>query len=290
MDRHAMEADGIVVLNRVKPHTSFSGSHESGLAKMITIGLGKQKGADACHARGFGEMGSNIVEMARVKLAKSKILFGVATVENAYDHIARVVAVPGERILAEEVKLLAEAKSLMPSILFNPLNVLVVDEMGKEFSGSGMDPNITGRASSRFINVRQDVERMVVLDLSARTHGNATGMGLADICTRRLFEKIDFVATYMNHITATSVAGAKVPMIMESDQRAIQVAVRTCSVDDTRRVRMVRVPNTLHLENIEISEGLLDEAAENPRIEVLGPPRDWSFDAQGHLAKRVNSA
>jgi lactate racemase-like protein len=285
MDRHAMEADGIVVLNRVKPHTSFSGSHESGLVKMITIGLGKQKGADSCHARGFGEMGANIVEMARVKLAKSKILFGVATVENAYDHIARVVAVPSERILAEEVKLLAEAKSLMPSILFNPLNVLVVDEMGKEFSGSGMDPNITGRANSRFINVRQDVERMVVLDLSARTHGNATGMGLADICTRRLFEKIDFVATYMNHITATSVAGGKVPMIMESDQRAIQVAVRTCSVDDTQRVRMVRVPNTLHLENIEISEGLLAEAAENPRIEVLGPPRDWSFDAQGHLAK-----
>lgn len=290
MDRHAMDADGIVVLNRIKPHTSFSGAHESGLVKMITIGLGKQKGAESCHARGFGEMAKNIVDMARVKLAKSKILFGVATVENAYDRIASVVAVPAERIVAEEERLLAEAKSLMPKILFTPLDVLVVDEMGKEFSGTGMDPNITGRATTPFVEIRQRVERLVVLDLSARTHGNATGMGLADICTRRMFEKIDFVATYMNHITATSVNGARIPMIMESDRRAVQVAVRTSSVGDIRRARIVRLPNTLHLENIEISEGLLPEAVKHPHVELLGALHDWSFDAGGQLSERSISA
>jgi hypothetical protein len=290
MDRNAMEADGIVVVNRVKPHTSFSGPNESGLVKMITIGLGKQQGAESCHALGFGEMAKNIVDMARVKLAKSPILFGVATVENAYEHIARVAAVPAEDIIDEEQKLLREAKSLMPSILFNPLDVLVVDEMGKEFSGTGTDPHITGRTSTPFVQAQQRIARMVILDLSERSHGNATGVGLADICTRRLFEKIDLQPTYANHITSTVLAHAKIPMIMESDLRAVQLAVKTCGVADLQRVRMVHLPNTLHLEHIEISEGLLQEARSNPRIEVLGEPRAWSFDVRGRLEGRAVSA
>ena len=290
MDRNAMEADGIVVINRVKPHTSFSGPNESGLVKMITIGLGKQKGAESCHARGFGEMAQNIVDMARVKLAKSRVLFGVATVENAYEHIARVAAVPAENMIEEEQALLAEAKNLMPSILFNPMDVLVVDEMGKEFSGTGTDPHITGRTSTPFVQAQQRIARMVILDLSERSHGNATGVGLADICTRRLFDKIDLNPTYANHITSTVLAHAKIPMIMDSDLRAMQLAVRTCGAAGLERVRMVHLPNTLHLEHIEISEGLLQEARSNPRIEVLGEPRAWSFDARGQLEGRAVSA
>src|SRR5262249_15466961 len=151
IDRNAMQADGIVIINRVKPHTSFSGIVESGLAKMIAIGLGKQKGADACHAPGFGEMATNVVDVAKAKLSSAPILFGVATVENAYEKIATVEAIPAARILEREAQLLIDAKASMPRILFNPLDVLVVDAMGKEFSGTGTDPNITGRASTPFV-------------------------------------------------------------------------------------------------------------------------------------------
>ena len=253
-----MEADGIVLINRVKPHTSYSGVLESGLAKMLAIGLGKQKGADATHVRGFGEFAQNVIDMARYKIAKARVLFGVASIENAYDRIARVEAVPAEAILEREQELLREARDNMPRILFNPLDVLIVDYMGKEFSGTGTDPHITGRASTPYVKTRQQVAKMVILDLSEKSHGNATGMGLGDVCTRRLFEKIDYEATYANHITSTVLGHGKIPMIMESDLRAVQLAVKTCNVTNLRKVRMARIPNTLHLEHIEISEGLLD--------------------------------
>lgn len=284
MDRHAMAADGIVVINRVKPHTSFSGRIESGLMKMITIGLGKQKGADSCHALGFGEMERNVIEMARIKLARAPFLFGVASIENGYDRICKVAAVPPEDIFETEQSLLAEAKRNMPSILFNPLDVLIVDAMGKEFSGTGMDPNITGRASTPYVETRQCIGKMAVLDLSARTHGNATGIGLADICTRRLFDKIDFDATYANHITSTVLAGGKIPIVMKNDRQAVQLAVKTSNVVDRDRLRLVHIPNTLHLETIRIAETMLDEARTHTGIEVIGEPEPWAFDATGNLA------
>ncbi|MHB1302740.1 MAG: nickel pincer cofactor-dependent isomerase, group 22 [Acidiphilium sp.] len=284
MDRHAMAADGIVVINRVKPHTSFSGRIESGLMKMITIGLGKQKGADSCHALGFGEMERNVIEMARIKLARAPFLFGVASIENGYDRICKVAAVPPEDIFETEQALLAEAKRNMPSILFNPLDVLIIDAMGKEFSGTGMDPNITGRASTPYVETRQSIGKMAVLDLSARTHGNATGIGLADICTRRLFDKIDFEATYANHITSTVLAGGKIPIVMKNDRQAVQLAVKTSNVADRDRLRLVHIPNTLHLETIRIAETMLDEARTHAGIEVIGEPEPWAFDATGNLA------
>jgi len=284
MDANALAADGIVVLNRVKPHTSFSGPNESGLAKMLSIGLGKQKGAESCHALGFATMAQNVTEMARIKLARTKVLFGLATVENAYERLAVVEAVPAARLLERDTALLEAARGLMPRLLFNPLDVLVIDRMGKEFSGTGMDPNITGRASTAYIQTTQRVNRMVVLDLTDRSKGNATGMGLADVCTRRLFDKIDFAPTYANHITAAVIGHAKIPMIMESDRRAVQVAVRTSNVPDLNRLRVMHIPNTLHLEHVEISEGLLEEAQGRADVEIRGELRDWSFDAAGALA------
>ncbi len=284
MDKQAMQADGIVVVNRVKPHTSFSGASESGLVKMLSIGLGKQKGADSCHALGFAQMAQNIVDMAQVKLQHAPILFGVATVENAYEKISRVAAVPANEIITRDAELLQEAKRNMPCIQFNPLDVLVVDRMGKEYSGTGMDPHITGRTSTPYVETRQQVTRMVVLDLSDKSKGNATGMGLADICSSRLAAKVDVEPTYANHLTSTVVWHAKVPMTMPTDQRAIQAAVKTCNVPDLARLRIVRIPNTLHLEHIEISEPMLEEASRHPQIEVLGEPRPWAFDAGGNLS------
>ncbi|MDR3530256.1 MAG: lactate racemase domain-containing protein [Rhodopila sp.] len=283
MDRHAMGADGIVVINRVKPHTSFSGPIESGLVKMITIGLGKQKGADSCHSLGFGQMARNIVAMAEIKLREAPFLFGLASIENAYDRVARVVAVPAEDILAAEPQLLVEARANMPRIQFNPLDVLVVDRMGKEYSGAGMDPNITGRGDTPFVKMTQSVASMAVLDLSEISHGNASGMGLAEVCTRRLFDKVDFETTYANATTAAVLAGARIPVIMESDRAAVQLAVRTCACPDMSKLRLVRIKNTLHLETILISEAMLHEALGNPDISVLGPAEDWGFDERGSL-------
>lgn len=283
MDRSAMGADGIVVVNRIKPHTAFSGSIESGLVKMITIGLGKQKGADSCHAFGFGHMERNMIEMAKVKLARAPFLFGVGTVENAYDRVARIVAVPAEEFIDAEPRLLAEARENMPSIPFDPLDVLVVDRMGKEISGSGMDPNITGRASNPYIRVTRQTTRMAVLDLTAASHGNAVAMGLADVITRRLFDKIDFEHTYANVLTSTVTRSGMIPLIMENDRLAIQAAVKTCNALDPGRVRMVRIRDTLHLGEISFSEALLDEARENPRLSIPGPPEDIAFDGEGNL-------
>ena len=283
LDEHAARADGIVIVNRVKPHTSFSGPVESGLVKMIAVGLGKQRGADSCHARGFGEMARNIVEAAGVALRRAPFLFGVATVESAYDEVARVVALPAEEIVEAEKELLEEARHRMPRILFTPLDVLVVDEMGKQFSGTGTDPNITGRAATPYVRTTQQVARMAILDLSDASRGNATGMGLADLTTRRLFQKVDFEATYANHLTSTVLAHAKVPVLMDSDRLAIQAAVKTCNIPDARQVRLVRIRNTLHLDTILVSEPMLDEARRHPGISVLGEPQGWGFDGAGNL-------
>lgn len=283
MDRVAMQADGIVVVNRVKPHTAFSGSIESGMVKMITIGLGKQKGADSCHAFGFGQMEKNMIDMAKVKLGRAPFLFGVGTVENAYDRVAKIVAVPSGELLEAETRLLAEARENMPGILFDGLDVLVVDRMGKEISGSGMDPNITGRASNPSIRVTPKTTRMAVLDLTEASHGNAVALGLADIITRRLFGKIDFEHTYANVLTSTVTRSGMIPLIMETDLLAIRAAVKTCNAVDRTRIRMVRIPDTLRLGEIYISEGMLDEALRNPRISILAPPGEFAFDAEGNL-------
>jgi nickel-dependent lactate racemase len=283
IDKNAFEADGIVVINRIKPHTAFSGPYESGLVKMITIGLGKQKGADACHAFGFGHMSQNIVDMARIKLEKAAFLFGVATIENARDKVTKLAVIPAGKIIEEEKQLLLEARNNMAQILFNPLDVLIVDQMGKEFSGAGMDSNITGRAATPYVTTKQQTKSMAVLDLSDQSHGNAVAMGLADITTRRLFNKIDFESTYANCLTSTIMRGGMIPAIMESDRLAIQAAIKTCNVVDMSKLRMVRIPNTLHIEEIYISESMKAEALKHPQITILSNPEEIRFDSEGNL-------
>lgn len=287
MDALSMQADGIVVLNRVKPHTSFSGSIESGLAKMLSIGMGNQKGAEACHALGFGTMAQNVIDMARVKLARAPVLFGLATVENAYDRIALVEAVPADEILTREPALLEAARGMMPRILFDPLDVLVVERMGKEFSGTGMDPNVTGRASTAHVRTAQQVARMVVLDLTGKSEGNANGVGLADVCTRRLFDRISLPATYANCVTSTVLEGARIPAIMDNDRDAIRLAAKTCNAPPGQPLRIVRITDTLHLGRLWISEALAQEAADDPRILRDGEAAAFDFDAGGNLRDRA---
>lgn len=283
LDRNAHEADGVVVVNRVKPHTSFRGPSESGLVKMIAIGLGKQQGADACHALGFAHMAEHVAAMAEVALATGKILFGVAVVENARDRPMKVVGVPAREIVARDRELLVEARANMPRIPFDPMDVLVVDRMGKEFSGTGMDPNITGRYSTPYASGGPRVEKLVVLDLTDATHGNGVGVGLADFTTRRLVGRLDLAAMYANALTSTVVVPVRTPAALDTDREAIQAAVKTCGARDRARVRLVRIRNTLHLEDLWISEALLDEARANVALTVRGEPQVMRFDEAGRL-------
>src|SRR5437667_1101400 len=202
LDRLALAADGIVFVARVKPHTAFRGTYESGLAKMIAIGLGKQAGAAACHARGFGEMARMVPTLAEVALARAPIRFGLAVLENAHDQPYKIVAVSADRILADEPALLEEAKAAMPQVPFEQLDVLVIDQIGKNISGDGADPNITGRYPTPDASGGPQVTKQVVLDLTDETDGNANGIGTADITTARAAHKMDLARTYPNGLTS----------------------------------------------------------------------------------------
>ena len=285
MDKNAYQADGIIVINRVKAHNAFSGPIESGLAKMITIGLGKQKGADAAHVLGFKYMAEFVPAIAQVKLEKLPFLFGLATIENAYDRVAKIAAIPAERIIEDERKLLIESKENMPKLLLQPLDILVVDQLGKEFSGGGMDPYITGRAPTDYLDPGPTATRVVVLDVTDRSHGNCCGVGMADITTRRLFNKMDMEYTYANILTSTVTPSARIGLIMDSDRLAIQAAIKTCNSTDSKRLRIAHIPNTLHVGEIDVSECMMEEARTHSNIDVLGEPQPWGFDSAGNLAE-----
>lgn len=283
IDRLAAASGGIIPIGRIKPHTAFRGPYESGLVKMMVIGLGKQEGADRCHDAGFGEMAVRLPAVAKVILEQAPILFGLGLLENAYDETCRIAAIPADSILAEEPALLDEARALMPRILFDDLDVLVVDRIGKNISGDGMDPNITGTFMTPFASGGIKSRRVTVLDLTDETHGAAPGMGMAHTSTRRLFNKIDFEETYPNAITCTELNFAKIPIILANDREAIQCALRTAVGADRSSPRIVRMADSMHVEDLLISEALLDEAAACPDVEILGEPAPLPFDRDGNL-------
>lgn len=281
----ATEADAIVVINRIKPHTAFRGPIESGLFKMIAIGLGKQKGAEACHQLGFKYMAENVPAMARIMIDKLPIRFGVAVVENAYDQICRVEVLGTDVMEARERELLVEAKRRLPKILFPALDVLVVDYIGKNISGDGMDPNITGRYPTPYASGGPDINKIVVLDLTPESKGNANGVGTADFTTSRLVAKTDWPGTYANGLTSTVCAPTKQATTLADDRDAIKAAVKTSNILDYTQVKLARIRDTLHLGEIEISEPLLEDARRHPDIEVLEGPYEWTFDGEGYLPK-----
>lgn len=286
-DRLALEADGIILFNRVKPHTGFRGDFESGLVKMAAIGLGKQKGAETVHAGGPAVMGDRVREFGARAIRCTKVILGLATVENAFDKVCDLRLLTREEIFTEEPKLLEEAKGKLPRILFERLDVLAVDRIGKNISGPGMDPNIThtylpGAAIPAELRAKR-AQRVAVLDLTEETHGAAMGVGMADVTTRRLFDKMDFDMTYPNCLTGGVTVSAKLPMIFDSDKLALQAAVKTLVGADRANLRMVRIQDTLHLGEIWISEALLPEAEAHPLVEVLSAPAPLAFDRGGNL-------
>lgn len=283
VDKIAANADGIVVFNRVKPHTAFRGPIESGIMKMLSIGLGNQKGAEACHQLGFKHMAKHVPMMANIILEKFPVLFAVATVENAYDQVAALEVLLPEEIEEKEKKLLQLAKQLLPKIHFEQMDVLVIDQIGKNISGDGMDPNITGRYPTPYAYGGPDVSKMVVLDLTKETNGNANGVGTADFTTQRLIDKMDKEATYMNGLTSTVVGPTHIPTTLKNDRLAIQAAIKTCNILDFSKVRMARIKNTLELGEIEVSEALLDEVRDNPQLEQITDLYELPFNEEGNL-------
>lgn len=282
-DRNAAGAGAIIPVNRVKPHTAFRGPVESGIMKMICIGLGKQKGAEACHRQGFKYMAANVVKAAGMMLEHLPIVFGVALVENPYDETCHIEMLPSERIAAREAELLKMARVRLPQILFDSIDVLVIDFIGKNISGDGMDPNITGRYPTPYAGGGPEVSKMVVLALTPQSGGNANGVGTADFTTRRLREAMNLEATYANGLTSTVCSPTKIATTMENDLQAIKAAIKTCNIMDYSRCRLVRIKDTLHLSEIEISEPMLEEAIKNPNIEVLTEPYHLNFNSKGNL-------
>ncbi|MCM3790099.1 nickel-dependent lactate racemase [Domibacillus indicus] len=269
MDKLAFEADKIIVINRIKPHTAFRGPVESGLMKMITIGLGKQKGAEAAHAYSFKYMAEHVPEMAKISLAKAPIIFGLATLENAYDRPAKMVAVPAEDLEKAEPDLLLEAKSLMPKIHFDKFDVLIVNELGKDISGDGMDPNITGNFATPYASGGPDIARTVVLGLTEKTHGNANGIGMAHMTTKEVVDQIAWEKGYANALTSTVIEVIKLPMVLATKELAVKAAIKTCNAFDLSKVRLVRIQNTLEIGEIWISESMIEEAEQNPNLEII---------------------
>lgn len=285
MDRQAYQADGIILVNRIKAHTAIRSRLESGLVKMSVIGLGKQKGADVCHSQGFDRLAGNIEQLSKVNLATGKILFGIGLIENAEDRLRRLTAIPADRFFQEEPELLVEAKQSMPHLWFDECDVLVVDQVGKNISGSGMDPNITGTHHSMgpaFGGIRS--RRILVLDLTDETDGNGTGLGCADLTTQRAFDKFDFNMSYANPLTCALPTGVRIPIVLPNDRMAMQGAMQLCAGVELNRLRLIRIHNTLELTEIEVSEAMLDDVIAMPdRLEILRGPYDWAFDEEGNL-------
>lgn len=283
MDKFAHEADAIIVVGRIKAHTAFRGKYESGLIKMMAIGLGKRQGADSLHRAGFRVFGERLPEYAKVVFDHCNIIFGVGLIENEFDQTCRIEVLPAEEIFEKEPELLLYAKSRMPRLLFPETDVLMVHEIGKNFSGSGMDPNVTGTFGTPYATGGIKKQRTVVFDISPESHGSFIGLGKADTTTKRAFEKLDTNATYFNMITSTVLGVGKIPMVLEDDKLALQAAVKTLTDVDKEHIRMVYIKNTLSLQNVMISEALLEQAKELEGVEILEGPRPLRFDAAGTL-------
>ncbi len=284
MDRLAWESDGVVLVNRVKPHTDYHGFPESGLLKMAVIGLGKHAQALVVHGRGVAGLKEWILPAARHVLASGRVLLGLGIVENATDRTCILRAARAADMEETERALLAEAVTRMPRLPTGDIDVLIVDQMGKDVSGTGLDTNIIGR--TRVFGQEEPawpvIRALVVTDLTEGSHGNAIGVGLADVITRRLLDKIDAASTTENVVTSTFLDRGKIPVVAQTDRQAFEIALRSSCVPEGRQPRVIRIRNTLRLEELYASPPVLEEMRSAEPVEVLGQFRN-PFDSSGTL-------
>lgn len=286
-DKHALSMDGIILVNRIKMHTDFKSpiGIESGLMKMAAIGLGKHVQALNLHSFGVGGIRDLMPKVAEVILHKTNILCGIGIVENAFEQTAVIEAVPTVQIPEREKALLQLSASLMPKLPADDIDLLIVDQIGKNYSGTGMDTNMIGRLRILGVEepVRPRIKYIVASDLSEESHGNALGIGLADVTTQRLFDKIDKRAMNENVVTSTFLHRAMIPLVMDNDRQAIHAAIRGIWGVTPENLRVMRIPNTLHLEYVYVSEAIMRDKDFLSRIEVVSEPEDFRFDPEGYL-------
>lgn len=268
--KSALEMDALLIVNRIKTHTSFKGRVESGLVKKMVVGLGGPHGAQQFHGFGSGELPRLLIEIGETMLHHLPILGGLAIVENAYEETALIQGVESSRMIEEESRLLLYSKSLMPSLPVDDIDLLIIEEMGKNFSGTGIDTNIIGRTRIQGVEEPQKprIKRIAVFDLSGESHGNASGVGLADFVTQKIVDKMDRKATYLNCLTSTFVMRAAIPMYFASEELLLEAALFSLSGIAAHNLRIVIIPNTLHISECLVSEALLPEIAANQNLTI----------------------
>jgi hypothetical protein len=283
-DRYAHQADHVAVVGRVKPHTGFVGEIESGLFKMMMIGLGKHAGASVYHRAIVQYSFDRIIRtVGRTVLAKCRIAFGLAIVENGYDETAQIEAVLPEQFEEREKALLVLAKKWMPRLPVRRADLLIVDRMGKNISGSGMDTNIIGRKHDAPASEQPQITRVFVRELTPETHGNAAGIGLADFTTSRLVRSMDYRATVINCLTGAHPEAAVTPIHYETDREVIDAALSTIGLQPPELCRIVRVPDTLRLREVEVSETCRSDLECREDVEVIEPSYELPFDGSDNL-------
>ena len=293
LEAHMLESafgvDAIIPINRVKTHTSFKGCVESGMCKKLVVGLGGPGGAGQFHSLGQAELPRLLVEVSKIIIAKMPVIGGVAIVENAYEETARIAGLLSENMIDAEVELLAWSKTLMPALPVDKLHGLIVEEMGKNFTGTGVDTNIIGRLriTGEAELPSPTIRYISVLDISEESHGNATGIGLVDFVTQALIDKIDRKATYLNNLTTTFVTRAFMPTWYDTEQETLETMMFCLRSIPLEEVRLVQVPNTLFLTDCYVSEAVLRDLTDTQRFSIVGEPQAMTFDAQGRLVERI---
>lgn len=284
-DKYAYESDGIIVLNKVKPHTDFRGPHESGMAKMMAIGLAKHIGAASFHTRGFATFAERVPQVARLFLEKCPVAFGVGIVQNAYDQISELEIMPPEKIMERDAALLTIAKKKIADFKYPHIDVLIIDEIGKNISGNGHDPNVVGRNNSGLPGFKEvlDLKKLFIRGLNEETHHNACGLACADITTRKCLRDVDWDMTWTNVASCTQLNGAYIPMYMNNDRDALLVAIKTLNGIDYDKAKVVRIKDTLHMEEIEVSEAYWEAAKETEGVELLSEFQEIQFDENGDM-------
>ena len=287
INRLAAEADGIISLNRIKAHTAFRGNYESGVMKMLTIGLGCQHGAEVCHRQGILNLGPNVEKFAFGILKNANVLLGVGIIENAYDQTAMVRVMTKEEIPKMEPELLKIAKSRMACLKLPQVDVLIVDRIGKDISGEGMDPNIAGRWIVPTIQGGIQASRIGILDITDKTLGNVVGLGMADTCSKRVVERMSRENTYPNSLTSTVTCLCKIPMYFDTQKETIQATIKMTPGKAPEEITMIRIRETLAMDTIWVSENLLPTIRGMRDMEILGLPEELAFDENGDLLTSV---
>ena len=284
-DKNAAFADGIIIMHKVKPHTDFRAEHESGLAKMIAIGIAKHKGATEFHRLGFEHFAARLPEAAEIFIKTFNVVWAIGIVQNAYDEICTIEAAPGHKLLDLDKALLIQAKQRIAQFKFKQVDVLIIDQIGKEISGFGADPNVIGRTNGiqkDFSDILK-MDKLFIAGLTETTHHNGAGIASADITTRRCLNDIEWSSTWTNIITSSRIRGAAIPMYMNNDRDAIRLAIRTCTGIDARNVRMARIRNTMDLNDILVSPSLYAELKSRKDVELISGMQDMKFDADGFM-------